>query len=122
MMIAEALPTFRVRAADLARRHRETKATFDAISVSPDLPAGSERLVKLAMDAGRSVEPDERVETMLAKIKRHVQGRSPSDITAILTAALNELHREEEQQDIERAVAGMEAELTAGDEDNDIHP
>ena len=114
-IIAEGLPPFVTKATELARRQKAAREEFTAVTyVLPDVPGGDD-LVKVAMDAGRTVEGDsERVEAMLQSINSQAP---PGTLGRILMLAVDGLTREAERKRLQDLIEGALADLTGTDEE-----
>jgi len=112
-LLAEGLPSFWQKATEIAQQQKQAREEFEALTYTLPIPPGSEYLVKLAMDAGRNIkETAERFEAMIQVIRPHVPKGSA---VAVVTQAIYELAREEQQKMIEAAVENMYADPLSGE-------
>jgi hypothetical protein len=117
-LIAEGLPSLHTKATELAKRQKAAREDFQAVTYTlPDTPGG-EYLVKLAMDAGRPIESQEKQwEAMVSTVMTNMPQASKATVVSLVISALEELRREEEQRQVEQAVEQMMGELTGDEEE-----
>ncbi len=120
-ILAEHLPAWLKKALEVREKQAAARKDFEALTVTFDVPPGSEHLVRLAMAAaGGETSPEGRVAAMVEAIKPHAGGWSPLAVMTVVSVALHQLQQEEERRQVEEAVTRMleetQAGLDAGDE------